>query len=181
MTDRQREYEQLIAPIEDRMMRTVWRISRNPDDTEDAFQEALLTIWKRWDRILAHPNPQALILQICINAAHDVLRRKVRQGKWQGAVAVPEDIPDPSMSALQNIASAEQDAQVLRAIGLLSKNQARAILMHAVEEIPYGDIATAMDCRESTVRKHVARARTKLRTLLSHLLPAVPKEETSHA
>jgi RNA polymerase sigma factor (sigma-70 family) len=105
----------------------------------------------------------------------------VRQGKWLEAVAVPEDIPDRSASALQNIASAEGDAQVLRAIGLLSKNQARAILMHAVEEIPYSDIATAMDCRESTVRKHVARARTRLRTLLSHLLPTVHKEETSHA
>jgi len=181
MTDRQREYERLITPIEDRMMRTVWRITRDPDGAEDAFQEALLTIWRRWDRILTHPNPQALILEISINAAHDVLRRKVRQGKWLQAGAVPEDIPDASASALQNLSSAEQDAQVLRAIGLLSKNQARAILMHAVEEIPYGEIATAMDCRESTVRKHVARARAKLRTLLSHLLPAVPKEETSHA
>jgi RNA polymerase sigma-70 factor (ECF subfamily) len=177
MTDRQREYERLIAPIEDRMMRTVWRVTRDPDDTEDAFQEALLTIWKRWDRILTHPNPQALVLQICINAAHDVLRRKVRQGK----LTVMEDMPDSSASVLENISGAEQDAEVLRAIGLLSKNQARAMLMHAVEEIPYGDIAAAMDCRESTVRKHVARARTKLRTLLAHLLPAVQKEETSHA
>jgi RNA polymerase sigma-70 factor (ECF subfamily) len=177
MNDRQREYERLIQPIEDRMMRTVWRVTRDPDDTEDAFQEALLTIWKRWDRILTHPNPQALVLQICINAAHDVLRRKVRQGK----LTVMEDMPDASASVLENISAAEQDAQVLRAIGLLSKNQARAILMHAVEEVPYGDIAAAMDCRESTVRKHVARARTKLRTLLAHLLPAVQKEETSHA
>ena len=177
MKDRQREYERLIQPIEDRMMRTVWRVTRDPDDTEDAFQEALLTIWKRWDRILTHPNPQALVLQICINAAHDVLRRKVRQGK----LTVMEDMPDASASVLENISAAEQDAQVLRAIGLLSKNQARAILMHAVEEVPYGDIAAAMDCRESTVRKHVARARTKLRTLLAHLLPAVQKEETSHA
>ena len=177
MNDRQREYERLIQPIEDRMMRTVWRVTRDPDDTEDAFQEALLTIWKRWDRILTHPNPQALVLQICINAAHDVLRRKVRQGK----LTVMEDMPDASASVLENISAAEQDAQVLRAIGLLSKNQARAMLMHAVEEIPYGDIAAAMDCRESTVRKHVARARTKLRTLLAHLLPAVQKEETSHA
>jgi RNA polymerase sigma-70 factor (ECF subfamily) len=177
MNDRQREYERLIQPIEDRMMRTVWRVTRDPDDTEDAFQEALLTIWKRWDRILTHPNPQALVLQICINAAHDVLRRKVRQGK----LTVMEDMPDSSASVLENISGAEQDAEVLRAIGLLSKNQARAMLMHAVEEIPYGDIAAAMDCRESTVRKHVARARTKLRTLLAHLLPAVQKEETSHA
>jgi RNA polymerase sigma-70 factor (ECF subfamily) len=114
-------------------------------------------------------------LHICINAAHDVLRRKVRRGKWLEAGAVPEDIPDSSASALQNIAGAECDAQMLQAIGLLSKNQARAILMHTVEEIPYGDIAAAMDCREVTVRKHVARARARLRTLLAQ------QEEPSHA
>jgi RNA polymerase sigma-70 factor (ECF subfamily) len=120
-------------------------------------------------------------LQICINTAHDALRRKLRQRKWLEAGAVPEDIPDSSHSATQDISGAEQETQVLHAIGLLPKNQARAILMHAVEEVPYGDIAAAMDCRESTVRKHVARARAKLRSLLSHLIPAVHKEESSHA
>jgi RNA polymerase sigma factor (sigma-70 family) len=175
MNDWQREYERLIAPIEDQMMRAVWRISRDPGDAEDAFQEALLTVWKRWDRIRRHPNPHALVLHICIHAAHDVLRRKVRRGKWLEAGAIPENIPDSSASTLQNISGAEESAQVLRAIGLLSKNQARAILMQAVEEIPYGEIAAAMDCREATVRKHVARARARLRTLLAQ------QEEPSHA
>ena len=181
MNDRHLQYERLIAPIENRMMRAVWRVMRDPNDVEDAFQEALLTVWKRWDRICIHPNPQALVLQICINTAHDALRRKLRQRKWLEAGAVPEDIPDSSHSATQDISGAEQETQVLHAIGLLPKNQARAILMHAVEEVPYGDIAAAMDCRESTVRKHVARARAKLRSLLSHLIPAVHKEESSHA
>jgi RNA polymerase sigma-70 factor (ECF subfamily) len=176
---RQWEYEQLIAPIEDRMMRAVWRIVRDPGETEDAFQEALLTVWKKWDRIRAHPNPQALILRICINSAHDALRRKVRRGKWVDAVA--EDVADSGAAASEGVFGAERDAQVLRAIGRLSKNQGRAILMHAVEEIPYPEIAAAMDCREATVRKHVARARAKLRELLSHLIPAVRKEEGSHA
>ena len=98
MNDRQQEYERLIAPIEDRMMRAVWRILRDPKDAEDALQEALLKVWKRWHRIRTHPNPHALVLQICIYAAHDVLRRKVRQGKWLEAVAIPEDIPDSSAS-----------------------------------------------------------------------------------
>jgi RNA polymerase sigma-70 factor (ECF subfamily) len=181
MNDRHQEYERLIAPIEDRMIRAVWRVMRDPNHVEDAFQEALLTVWKRWDRICIHPNPQALVLQICINTAHDALRRKLRQGKWLETDVIPEDIPDSSPSAAQDISGAEQKTQVLRAIGLLPKNQARAILMHAVEEIPYGDIAAVMDCRESTVRKHVARARAKLRSLLSHLIPAVHKEESSHA
>jgi RNA polymerase sigma-70 factor (ECF subfamily) len=181
MNDRHQEYERLIAPIEGRMMRAVWRVIRDPNDVEDAFQEALLTVWRRWDRICMHPNPQALVLQICINAAHDALRRKLRQAKWLEAGAIPEEIPDSARSAAQDISGAEQETQVLRAIGLLPKNQARAILMHAVEEVPYNDIAAAMDCREATVRKHVARARAKLRSLLSHLIPAVHKEEGSHA
>jgi RNA polymerase sigma-70 factor (ECF subfamily) len=181
MNDRQRDYQRLIAPIEDRMMRAVWRICGDPSDAEDALQEALLAVWKRWDRITAHPNPQALVLHICVNAAHDVLRRGVRQGKWIATGELPENIPDSSSSAIQNISSAERRAQVLRAIGQLSKNQGRAILMHAVEDIPYCDIAAAMACREATVRKHVARARTRLRSLLSHLMPAAHKEETRHA
>jgi len=181
MTERQQEYERLIAPLEDRMMRAVWRVLRDPDDADDAFQEALLTVWKRWDRIVAHPNPHALILQICIHAAHDVLRRRLRRGRRLEVAAVPEAIPDPAASAIQTIAGAEQDAAVMRAIGNLPKNQARAILLHAVEEVPYNAIAAAMNCRESTVRKHVARARTKLRVLLSHLIPVVPKEERTHA
>ena len=73
--------------------------------------------------------------------------------------AIPEDIPDFSPSVIQGISGAEQGRQVLRAIRCLSKNQARAILIDAVEEIPRVDIAVAMDCREMTVRKHAARAR----------------------
>ena len=179
--NRQREYEQLIAPIEDRMMRVVWRVSGNPTDAEDAFQEALLTVWKRWERVVSHPNPEALVLHICINAAHDVLRHRARQGKWIEEGAVPQDAADSSASAVENISAAEQRAQVLGAIGLLPKAQARAILMHAVEDVPYSDIATAFGCREVTVRKHVWRARNRLRALLSHLIPAVQTEETSHA
>jgi len=181
MNDQRSEYERLIAPIEDRMIRSVWRIVRDPDDAEDALQEALLTIWKRWGQVRRHPNPHALVLRICINSAHDMLRRNARRLKRVEAGAIPEEIADSLPSVIQEISGAEQSTQVLRAIGCLSKNQARAILMHTVEEIPYSDIAVAMDCREVTVRKHVARARAKLRALLSHLIPITHKEESIHA
>jgi len=181
MNDRQREYERLVAPIEDRMMRAVWRVTESSTDAEDAFQEALLTVWKRWERIVRHPNPDALILHICINAAHDVLRRRVRQRKWIEEGDLPKDAVDPSASAVQDVFAAEQRTQVLRAIGLLPKAQATAILMHTVEDVPYCDIATALGCREETVRKYVWRARNRLRALLSHFIPTLQKEETSHA
>ena len=175
------EYERLIAPIADRMMRAVWRIVRDPDEAEDAFQEALLTVWRRWDRIRRHPNPHALVLRICVHSAQDTLRRTARRQKWTDADSVPEAVADRKPSAAERLAHAEQSAEVRRAIAALSKNQAQAIQMHLVEEIPYGDIAAAMDCREVTVRKHVARARAKLRALLAHLIPETATEEGIHA
>ena len=181
MTDGQSDYERLIKPIENQMIRCVWRIVRDPEAAEDAFQEALLMIWKHWGKVKRHPNPHALVLRICINSAYDMLRRRSRRLKLEETVEIPEDIPDYSPSAYQRVVSAEQNEQVLRAIANLPRNQARAILMHLVGEVPYSDIAQTMECREATVRKNVARARAKLRILLSHLMPPTRKEEGTHA
>jgi RNA polymerase sigma-70 factor (ECF subfamily) len=181
MEDPRREYERLLAPIESRMMRVIGRIVADPGEAEDALQEALITIWKRWAVLRRHPNPQALVLRICVNAAYDALRRRARREKRVASRAIPEDVADGAPSALEAVAGTEQRALIMRAIAALSRNQARAILMHAVEEIPYRDIASAMNCREVTVRKHVARARARLRGLLSCAMPAVREEEGSHA
>jgi len=167
MDHRQLAYERLIAPIEPRMMRTIWGIVRDPDEAQDALQEALAVIWRRWDRLQTHPNPEALVLRICINAAYDALRRKHRA--------------DPAPSALQAAASAEARIRVRRAIASLSRNQATAIVMHAVGGIPYAGVAAAMRCREVTVRTHVARARAKLRALLADLVPPGGAQEKTHA
>ena len=35
-------YARFIEPIEDRMIRSVWRITRNVQDAEDAMQNAVL-------------------------------------------------------------------------------------------------------------------------------------------
>jgi DNA-directed RNA polymerase specialized sigma24 family protein len=79
MNHRDGFYEQIIEPIEDRMIRSVWRITRNVQDAEDAMQDALVQIWKRRQRIGSHVSPQALVLKICSAAACDVARRRTRQ------------------------------------------------------------------------------------------------------
>ena len=38
MNDRHQQYERLIAPIESRMMRAVWRVIRDPNEVEDALR-----------------------------------------------------------------------------------------------------------------------------------------------
>ena len=170
------DYDRLVRPIENQMIRSVWRIVRDPDDAEDAFQEATATIWKRLGRIRRHPNPRALILKICTDAAHDVLRRRLRQARTQEHENVIADFPDPAPSAAQRLMSREMQAEIFRAIGQLSPKQGTAVLMRFVQDLSYHDIAQSLGCREATVRKHVARAREKLYRLLEHLAPNPTKE-----
>jgi RNA polymerase sigma-70 factor (ECF subfamily) len=170
------DYENLIRPVEDQMIRSVWRIVRDPDDFDDAFQDALTTIWKRLKRISRHPNPRSLILRICVNAAYDVLRRKARRLRREELQAIPDDLPDSAPSAAERLSSREDRADILHAIGQLSRQQAVAVVMRFGQESSYQDISKALGCSEVTARRHIARARVRLRRLLAHLAPYPLKE-----
>ena len=62
------------------MIRSVWRITRNAQDAEDAMQNALVAICNRGHRISEHSNPQALIL---MNVA------SIQCATWLGDVYSP--------------------------------------------------------------------------------------------
>jgi len=168
------DYERLIKPIEDRMIRSVWRIVRNSEDVDDAFQEGLARIWRRWERIRRHPNPQALILRIGINAAYDCLRRKARCRKAEALGDIGEMRlvqPDEGSAAF---GTEESRAALCAAISRLPKNQGLAVHMRFIEEQSYEAIAGALGCRETAARKHVSRGIKKLKDLLPRPMDGMP-------
>jgi RNA polymerase sigma-70 factor (ECF subfamily) len=160
-------YERIVEPIEDRMIRSVWRITRNVQDAEDAMQDALVRIWKCRDRIGAHSSPQALILRICIDAACDVARRRARHQRRVESENSEEQPLDTAQAAWEALVHQELSGEVLAAIHRLSRRQAVAITLRVFEELPYEQIAAAMECTEATARKHVERARKHLQVVLA--------------
>ena len=168
------EYEKLIQPIEDRMINSVWRITRNPDDADDAFQDALTKIWKQFDKIKQHPNPQALILRICANSAYDTIRRKNRYRKLEELYSL--EYHEKQASSDELVLKNERKEEIFWAISRLSRNQASAVLMRFIQELPYSEIALALGCAESTARRHIARAKGRLHKLLSPVLSDSRKE-----
>lgn len=168
------DYERLIRPIEDQMMRSVWRITQNADDAEEALQEALALIWRRFGRVCRHANPQALILRICMNSAYDVLRRKARRERWEQDTRVT--LTEPSRTPSELAEAREQESAILRAIGQLSRNQALAVTLRLVQEQSYEAIARVLGCRENTVRKHVERGRARLCEMLAPMVSQLNKE-----
>ncbi len=165
-------YDTYLAPLEARMLRAAWRITRDPDRARDALQDSMARIWKRRERVRSHPNPAALVLRITIQAAVDVRRRESRWwrsgGRAMPAPAGGGDDADPRTTAEQH----ETRDLVLDAIARLPARQAAAVTMRVMEDAPYDAIAAALGCAEATARVHVLRAREKLRHLLRALAPA---------
>jgi RNA polymerase sigma-70 factor (ECF subfamily) len=164
------DYDRYIHPIEDRIIRCIWRIVRDGHDAEDALQDVLARIWKGRKRVFRHPNPTALILRMCANSAYDILRQRLRRWKAEDSVAQPAGTAG-GQSPLAEMVQEEQQVQVLHAIGQLGRKQAAAVLLRLVEQMPYGQIAAALDCSEMTARVHVQKGREQLRMRLAHLQP----------
>jgi RNA polymerase sigma-70 factor (ECF subfamily) len=161
-------YQEFLAPLETRMKRSIWRIVRDPELARDTLQDALAVLWKRRDIVRAHPNPEALVLRVCVNSACDSLRRLQRRRRLESTEEAAPELPDRQGGPWAGLLEAE----IRRAVTRLPANQATALLLRAIEGQPYPAIAAALGCSAITARGHVMRARFQLRRLLADLAPS---------
>ena len=163
-------FNELIAPIQDRMKRSVARIVRDPDDAADAFQDALTSIWKNLKAIHRHPNPQACILRICINSSYNVLRSRSRRRKNEVLAWDKEPGFTSFRTPARSVMTDEKIRQVVAAIGELPPKQGRAVLLRVINDEPYHAVAEALGCGEASARSHVSKGLARLRLSLKDIL-----------
>ena len=161
-------YQELIAPIEQQMMRTVARIVGDPDDAADVFQQVLATVWKKLKRIHRHPNPPGYILRICVNASYDAIRRRARLRRREVPLeAATQTAPTTAARAVPE--ACEKKEAIMDAIAALPTKQAKAVLLRVVQELPYRAVGEVLGCSEATARSHVSKGTARLRLILSDL------------
>jgi len=177
VTDERSIYDELIAPLEATMMRSIWRIVRNADLAEDCLQDALAVIWKKRLQVRRHPNPQALILKICLDAAYDFLRRLERTRRQTDLSRVEDVASSPDRDADQDLEEKELEEHVQQAIHRLPRKRALAVMMRLIHEESFEAIAQALNCSEVTARIHISKGRAQLRKWLSPLYQGSGKED----
>ncbi|MGD8238522.1 MAG: RNA polymerase sigma factor [Armatimonadota bacterium] len=161
-------YQTLIAPVEERMIATVARIVRDPDDAADVLQEVQAVIWSKLKRIHRHPNPHAYIMRICVTRSYDAVRRRIRRREREAPLADQPTAPAPDRP-LQTVVSRENEAAIHRALFSLPPRQAQALLLRAIDDAPYDAIACTLGCSENTARSHVSKGRSRLHEMLVDL------------
>ena len=160
------EYELYVAPIERRIVNTIWRIVRDGEAVEELVRDVIELAVRKAGRVRAHQNPHALILRMAVQRALDYVRGRARR---QSAVERHRRFHETQRvghSPASELALREECDAVLDMLHRLSKREAEALWLHAVEEMSYEEAASSMGCRPATVRVLTARARKRLKGLL---------------
>ena len=130
------------------------------DVRNDLFQEIVLQLWKSFASFRGESKISTWMYRIALNTAISGFRKNSRKVKT-------EDLRELHFN-ISEAAGDEQEEHVQKlqwAIRQLSEIE-RAMIMMALEEIPYEDIAETIGITQNNVRVRMNRIREKLKKLM---------------
>lgn len=168
-----RAFDQLVHAHLPRVYAVARRILLNPQDAEDAAQEAFTKVWLKaaeWQ-----PGRAAFttwLHRVAVNTALDIARK--RQGNMVRDPLVIESLPDGSASAEEKLMTQQEQAMVHAAVAGLTAPQRAAVTLCYFQGMSNEEAATSMGIHLKALEGLLVRARKTLRGLL-------PRMEERHA
>lgn len=132
-----------------------------PDDRADVRQETWQSFYLAWMRNPAHPNPTALLFQIAYRRVADHHRQAGRTPSPLDSDDLQALIEALMMEVPQNRVDGRQDLK--RALGRLTAQQRRALVLRHVDEMPVAAIAGVMGLGVDNTKRILKRAIRDLR------------------
>ena len=159
-TDKLR-FEQLYHSYRKQMLAVAYRILENPDDAEDAVQDALLGIVKSISsmRELEDTALRAYVLTAAKNAALKIL---YRNRKGTDTERILELNCKETESVFQTVLNTMDADLLLRAMRQLDPIYRDVLLLTYVQECDLQETAATLGRKEETVRKQLYRGRKLL-------------------
>lgn len=126
----------------------------------DLFQEIVLQLWKSFPTFRGEAKITTWMYRIALNTAISGFRKQTRNVKTEDLREMHFNISDHGGD------DGEENFQRLQAaIRQLSEIE-RAMIMMALEEVPYEEIAETIGITQNNVRVRMNRIREKLRKLM---------------
>jgi len=170
------QFLDLLEPHQRKLLVLSRGLLRRQADADDALQEAVLKAWRDFPRYRERSRFGAWILTYLIHTIRNRNRRLDRALE----VPLPEELEAPE-TLLSNEAAYESflrapesvleslEKHLADAIRKLPAAERAVLLLRAVGELSYREIAEALRLPEGTAMSHLFRARKHLRISLSKL------------
>ena len=168
-------FAEIVRRHKDRLWAVALRTTGNPEEANDALQDALISAYRRADSFRGDSAVTTWLHRIVVNASLDRLRRRsVRTwvplpdestGESPATLVDDSRLADPRAAA----EASETVREVRAALDTLPPDQRAAIVLVDLEGWSVEEAAKALDCPVGTVKSRCFRGRAKLAERLAHL------------
>jgi len=164
--------ERLSIMAQGRLRAYIYRVTLDHDLTEDLVQESLLEMVKSLKKLRNVRRFWPWLYRIAQSKTQQHFREKMKKPTLQASV-FDEDFLSRNQSgrhkdALQKLVQKEMSHKVLAAISDLKYRHRAVLSLRCFEQMPYSDIAMALECNELGARILFFRAKQALKKLLVH-------------
>ena len=163
-------WESLMQQHQESVFRLAYLLLGDPDDAEDAAQEAFLRAWKYLNRFDATRPLRPWLLSITANLARN---RKRSAGRYFAALMRAfRDEPATARieeKSLQNMEAGE----LWHAVQNLNMAEQQIIYLRYFLDLSVNETAQALQVAEGTVKSRLSRALEKLRSIIQQDFPVL--------
>ena len=146
-------FAELLTPVIPGAQRLAYAMLRNPNDCEDAVQEATFKAWRAFGRLRPDSNVRAWFLTIVANEC-----RQRRRNRWWSILRVDTPAVEAPPAGLDDDA-----IDLRRAVAALPVEMRLAIVLRYYLDLPFDEVGRVLGVSALAAKARVHRALTRLR------------------
>ncbi|HET7235038.1 MAG TPA: sigma-70 family RNA polymerase sigma factor [Actinomycetota bacterium] len=146
-------FEEFFQAEHAHLLRALYLVTGNVQESEELMQDAFLALWERWDRVAAMDDPAGYLYRTAMNRFRSRLRRAARAARKVVGATEGGDA----------FATADERDALARALGRLPERQRAAIVLTELLGYGSGEAGRILGVKDVTVRSLASQARSALR------------------
>jgi RNA polymerase sigma-70 factor (ECF subfamily) len=167
-------FEELIAPYQDRLYNTLYRMLGNAEDAAELFQEAMIRVFRGLGSYQGDSSFYTWLYRIVLNVAFTHRRRHrlrvVSVESVAGGGVLDFTDQDEAIRPGRSLEDRETRDVIERALADVPEVYRAVLVLKDVEGLKYEEIAEILDVPIGTVRSRLHRARCEMRDRLQPYL-----------
>jgi RNA polymerase sigma-70 factor (ECF subfamily) len=167
-----RRRPELFEVIFERHYQAVFRFAagrQGPDEAADIASDTFIRAFDRRDRFRTdRENALPWLFGIAANVARERNRKRIRRLRMvrRSTIVFGGDDSRFEVDATDRLDAMSQSQALAGALSKLSEDEYQVLMLLAIADFSYSDIAESLDIPIGTVRSRIHRARNKMRELL---------------
>ncbi|MDQ0994716.1 RNA polymerase sigma factor [Streptomyces sp. V3I7] len=149
------DFEAFFSQHMGEFIRVAGARTRNPHDADEVLMDAAVVMYRKWERILAHPNPIALAHRILEGAIVDFYRRRARTADREVSYGELTYADVPTADDLLLLRGHDRLDRALAELEQRAPLQASCVRLRYLAELGFAEIAARLDITSNAAKANV--------------------------